>query len=218
MISFSVYEISIVYTLLENGANVNDVTKLGFTALSIIQGQPECNEAYKMFVQKQLDNRLLNAALHGDNEEVIRVIDQGANVNHQGNDGCTPLILAITSDHETIVEILLQHKANIHIRTHSGHSALLWAAYVGRVEILKKLLRVGGNIFDKDRNGWTALAIAAMAEDAECTVALLNQGANSDVYGVTILQNMQSNPELLATYHDWIKVHLKFALFSSSLL
>ncbi|MDR2180609.1 MAG: ankyrin repeat domain-containing protein [Synergistaceae bacterium] len=104
--------------LLENGAEVNDFDKSGFTPLML--------------------------ALRRDpNIKIIRLLlDKGANVNARGADDLTPLMVAARySTKADIFKLLKKKGANIDDADASGRTPLLWAAgYNKKSEILKLLI------------------------------------------------------------------------------
>jgi ankyrin repeat protein len=52
-------------------------------------------------------------------------------INSKGNDGRTPLLLAITNGHEAVVKQLLEAKADVNLKDTNGLTPLLLAAASG---------------------------------------------------------------------------------------
>jgi ankyrin repeat protein len=74
----------IVKLLIDNGANVNDTDRDGFTAL-------------------------MHAAKKGDKDIVQLLLENGADTNIESNNGKTALSLALHNKHEDMVEFILQN-------------------------------------------------------------------------------------------------------------
>ena len=67
---------------------------------------------------------LITASLFGKTEIVILLIESGAQVNYQNNDGSTALHTAAFFCHTQIVRTLLEHGGDVNIRNNSGSTAL----------------------------------------------------------------------------------------------
>ncbi len=87
--------------------------------------------------ETSLNQQLLNAAAHGDDEGVDDYLGEGAEINTQNNNGETPLILAVKGDRISTVELLLEYRADIGIRDNDGGNSLDYA--VGNRKILQLL-------------------------------------------------------------------------------
>ncbi len=93
---------------------------------------------------------LHRAALSGNEETTMALINAGANIKARSNDGWTPLHMA-TSE-ETIMA-LIKAGANIEARAVHGQTPLHGAAAYGNEETVVALLEAGANAKARDENG-----------------------------------------------------------------
>jgi ankyrin repeat protein len=132
-----------------------------------------------------------DAARDGDSEKLSRLIAEGAELNRPGDDGETPLILAILQGHAATIELLVEQGADIHARNDGGFTPLHAAAYVGDVATAEQLLARGVNIDDQqNKAGVSALSVAAEQGQVAVARILVEQGANleaGEVNGYTPL-------------------------------
>jgi cytohesin len=87
------------------------------------------------------------AAQEGHTETVQRLLEAGANVNHQNKDGVSPLHAASQEGHSDVVDILLEAGADVHqATTESGDVPLGIAAQEGHTETVQRLLAAGATV------------------------------------------------------------------------
>ena len=86
---------------------------------------------------------LMAESLLGHTEKVKRLLDRGANVNQQDDQGLSPLILASIRGYTDTVRLLLARGAQVHLKTGNGMSALAAASLCGRTETVQLLLDRG---------------------------------------------------------------------------
>jgi ankyrin repeat protein len=129
------------------------------------------------------------AALNGDVDELDRLIAVGVNLDALGQDGTTPLMLAVKSSLGTfydrgvvVVEFLLAHGADVNAKTESGASALLYAVSHHRPELVELLIKAGADVNAISNSGWSLLDYAREYGDAEDELieSLLDAGAESN--------------------------------------
>ncbi|XP_067997569.1 2-5A-dependent ribonuclease isoform X2 [Melanerpes formicivorus] len=121
----------------------------------------------------------LNAAVRSHNmDDVLELLEKGADVNSKAEYGWTPLQSAVQDNNEDLVRLLLDKGACPHARKDNGGTALTEAAMVGNVNILELLLSHGLNINDHDDNGFTAFMEAACYGNEEALRFLFSRGAN----------------------------------------
>ncbi|MCX6774006.1 MAG: ankyrin repeat domain-containing protein, partial [Candidatus Micrarchaeota archaeon] len=63
--------------------------------------------------QAQLDNKLLNAAGRGNNEEIQRLLKAGADINHKNMHGRTALMYAARTGQSETCKFLIEKGADI---------------------------------------------------------------------------------------------------------
>ncbi|TPP59183.1 Ankyrin-2 [Fasciola gigantica] len=114
------------------------------------------------------------ASLAGHIDIVKLLMEYGANVNAQSQNGFTPLYMAAQENHVEVVNHLLNNGANPALSTEDGFTPLAVALQQGHDRVVAILL-------EKDSKGKTrlpALHVAAKKNDVHSATLLLN---NSDV-------------------------------------
>ena len=129
-------------------------------------------------------------------KEIEVLIQQGADVNVQVNNGWTALIWAAEKGHKEIVEMLLEGGADVNIKSDDGYTALIWASREGHKEVVEMLLQNGADVNQKDGNSYTALIWASRGGYKEVVEVLLERGADvnhKDKYSKTALMRASNN-------------------------
>jgi len=109
-------------------------------------------------------NPLHVAAGLGNLEEVKKLLKAGNSINSQDAFGATPLLVAMVSGKEEIVDFLLSQKANPKISAKDGYTIMHGAAFSGKKSLVKKALS-----FDLDVNsryGKSGITPVDVAEDS----------------------------------------------------
>jgi len=96
----------------------------------------------------------------------IRILlEQGANINAQTNEGNTAVILAgWETDNLELVRFLVEQGADVNIPNENGDTPVIDAADLGKVEILRYLLENGADVNFKNKAGRSASNMAANSE------------------------------------------------------
>ena len=105
---------------------------------------------------------LVEAAAQGHERLVVALLQRGADVNLQINDGRTALMFAAGLGHEQVVDMLIQHGAEVNLLGSVGLTALMVAADSGKEQVAALLLRHGAKTYQQNDDGVTALMIAAL--------------------------------------------------------
>ena len=110
-----------------------------------------------------LDSRLLSACYQGDSEEVVRLLDAGADLNAESHPHReTPLISAFRSRSFDVASLLLDRGARVTSSDISGWTTLHWATSNGAPpSMIKTLLDRGAEVNAKSNGGSTPLDCAA---------------------------------------------------------
>ena len=96
----------------------------------------------------------------GKTDMVKLLVENGADVNHQDDDGRTPLHWAARKGHLAIVEFLIDEGAGVDVRSLAkGETPLHKAAAQGHVPVVRLLLQSGADKHVKNCDGLTPLQI-----------------------------------------------------------
>ena len=125
---------------------------------------------------------LHEATRDGDLAQVRALIDAGADLDAQGDNGETPLITAITGGHVLVTSLLIDRGADIQARNKGGFTPLHAAAYANLAEIAEKLLDRGADIKDQmNKAGVTPLSVASEEGHPDLVKVLIVHGADLEV-------------------------------------
>lgn len=122
---------------------------------------------------------LLIWAIQNDRQEDITfLIEQGADLNAQSDDGLTVLSHAVNAGLSSVVESLLERDVSPDAADGSGRTPLSWAAEGGHLEITKMLLKRHVEVDSRDEDEMTPLLWAAYGGHEHVIAALLEGGAD----------------------------------------
>uniref|UniRef100_A0AAY4DEV3 Protein phosphatase 1 regulatory subunit n=1 Tax=Denticeps clupeoides TaxID=299321 RepID=A0AAY4DEV3_9TELE len=102
----------------------------------------------------------LAACSSGDTEEVLRMLDRGADINYANVDGLTALHQACIDDNMDMVVFLVEHGACVNQPDNEGWIPLHAAASCGYMDIAEYLISRGANVGVVNSEGETPLDIA----------------------------------------------------------
>jgi ankyrin repeat protein len=124
---------------------------------------------------------LLEAVRLGDDHEVLRLIDSGADLEVRDDEQRTPLMIAVRLDHRAVAHVLIESGADVNAKDAIGDTPFLYAGAEGRNEILRAILASGrAALGDTNRYGGTALIPAAHHGHPETVRKLLGAGIDVD--------------------------------------
>lgn len=139
---------------------------------------------------KQQDNEsalkqsaLMKACAVGDITQVRELLESGAQVNYQDEQGGTALMHAVNNDQSEIVDLLMDKGADSFLvpgfqRSRLRLSALMKACANGNITQVRELLKNGAEVNYQDKQGGTALMYAVINDQSEIIDLLLNHGAD----------------------------------------
>jgi len=137
-----------------------------------------------------MDFNLLVASSKGYDEEVLRLLNLGADVNVRTTEGVTPMMYAVQNGHEKVVKILLLNGADPDVIPYNNPPALIVAVSNNNLEISELMIRKGADIDIKDHDSRTALMHATAYGYSQMADMLLYYDADvnaKDNNGITAL-------------------------------
>ena len=131
---------------------------------SLILKTPMYDPMYAEIVEHKSD-AFYNAIRADDTPTVIRMIEEGFDVDHHIFGHRPPLIFAIVAERHTIVQTLLLQGADPNLADRSGETALHYAVKLQQPQNVLQLLRYGADPATKGKEGLTPLEIAHALHD-----------------------------------------------------
>jgi len=104
---------------------------------------------------------LMVAAMDGDLAIVKELIEMGADMHAENNDGNQPLWFAAASGNTAMLKLLLQAGADADHINFNGYTTLMFAASTGKLAVVETLLAAGANSTIINPDGLNALECAA---------------------------------------------------------
>lgn len=125
--------------------------------------------------------RLTKAVEAGDSATLGLMLRAGMNVNHIGEGGWTPLMVAAFNGKQELALMLIQSGASITARDQNGYSPIHWASMNGFLSVVDMLLVRGAPVNPMNNYGWTPLLHAASRGHLEVVKLLLRSRADPNV-------------------------------------
>ena len=159
--------ISVANSLIHNGANIDQVTELGQSAL----GASVINENRKL-----IDNLLKKGA---------RMFNEDMETRDM-----SPFFVAMNEQKQWAVETFCDHGANIEMKTSTGMTPILYAATKGFDDVCMYLSLRSENADVEDQQGRTVLIIYLLKKNTERVKQLIMRGRNINHCGKSGLTPM----------------------------
>ena len=111
--------------------------------------------------QEELNKRLIELCRYSWKLEKIKgLIDEGADINYQTENGFSPLIVGVSWHNHDVVEYLLKNGANVDLQDASGWTSLIHSIFGNDIKNMKSLLQYGANVDLQDISGKSAINYA----------------------------------------------------------
>jgi len=104
---------------------------------------------------------LMVAALDGNADIVIELLERGAGLHAENSDGNQALWFAAVANQMPILELLLNAGADSDHINHNGYTCLMYAASSGKLEVVETLIAAGADALIVNPEGLGALECAA---------------------------------------------------------
>jgi len=128
------------------------------------------------------DTTLTAAAARGDLKIVEALLRGGVDVNANGRNTWTALLLALEGQHDQVADLLLsQPRIDLKAETPNGMTALMLAVWHQRPELLRKLLQLHSDPNHQDKDGDAALHGAAWYGNTKICRMLLDAGSDPNI-------------------------------------
>jgi ankyrin repeat protein len=127
-----------------------------------------------------LDYNLMIAASKGYSLEVERLIQKGADINGETDEGVTPLIFAVAANRIKVVSLLIKYGADVNKVTSKFETPLLIAVKAQNTEMTETLIRAGADMEISDRHDATPLHFASIYGYFQIVDMLIYYGASLD--------------------------------------
>lgn len=127
------------------------------------------------------DSKLIKMFRKKNIEEVLKLLDKGANPNLLLENGKTLLTDSIERNDIDFVELLLKHATDSNLEDNNGKIPLFLAVNQNRDNIISLLLESNIDLNKIDKKGNTILNLAIRKDNIETIRKLLNKGINVNI-------------------------------------
>ena len=187
--------LAVVKLLVKAGAWVRVTDNFGNTCLMCAssQGHTETVRYLVGLEDVDLNNKgyyscsALVSAVCENHADVVKVlIDAGADIEGEDDDGRSPLLIASCVANVEIVKMLVKAGAGVRVADNEENTCLILAAHCGHTETVRHLVGLPEvDLGHKDRDGFTALHCAADEKHSDVVVVLIDAGADIEAKDCT---------------------------------
>jgi uncharacterized protein len=144
----------------------------------LINEEQQAIEAENKEMEK-MNQALLLAVNQGNQEEIKKLLANGADIDATDERGRTSALIAVHTNQLAIFQLLVEHGANINIRDSRLDNPLLHAGAAGKLDFVKAAIEAGASTAITNRFGGISLIPAAERGHVDVVSWLL---ANSDIH------------------------------------
>ncbi|WP_394391137.1 ankyrin repeat domain-containing protein [Shewanella woodyi] len=119
---------------------------------------------------------LMIAANEGQLDRVIKLVELGADINIQNDDGWSALLASRTAE---VANFLIENGADINAVSRSQFNSLMMASVIGSKNLVSYLIKRGISIHSQTEGGWTPLLQAVSSGNLDVVSYIVEQGAVS---------------------------------------
>jgi ankyrin repeat protein len=140
----------------------------------------DTTEYIPSFYKGALDYNLMVAASKGYVSEITRLINNGADIFAETDQGATPLIFAVSNNQTEVAKLLIDYGSDVNKVTTQTVTPLIIAVKNQNAEIAEALIREGADIDANDKYNATALHYASVYGYFQLVDLLLYYNASID--------------------------------------
>ena len=140
------------------------------------------------------------AAGGGQVSFVGRLIDKGASLDCQDNDGSTPLLMAAHKGHADVGKALIDGGANLELQDKNGFTALHAAAVRGYTTLVKMLIDNSASVDCQTNDGSTPLLLLQIKD-----IPTL-QSPSSPVEPIVIIKTRTASLPYMLLHNSWLQM------------
>ncbi|XP_071097256.1 uncharacterized protein [Haliotis cracherodii] len=177
---------NVAHILIKSGANVDDKSKTGTTALFFASGNGH-KSAVEFLIKSGASVTAVNkdgwTALHqacqnGHESVAALLIKNGASVTAEDKEGCTVLHIACQNGHGSLAALLVKYGASVTAVNNDGWTALHLACQNGHESVATLLIKNGASVTAVNKDGWTALHPVCENGNESVAALLIKSGAS----------------------------------------
>lgn len=151
--------------------------------------------------QSDLDLALLQSVVVNHDDIVRILVEGGANINTQDEDGRTPFYLSLLCRRLSLSNLLLEYGCDVDVCKTNQSNALHYASKLGDLRLLQLLVAGGADLNMTNWGGNTAVLIACRFGHRDVVQYLIEAGARID-----ICNRLGHYPLHYAAYYDDIEL------------
>lgn len=156
--------------LIENGADIHATNRIGGILLNSINHFDTFRYLVSLGIDLNKDFSLLYATALGMMIEIIHLlVDSGADINIQDENGGSALLIAYFNNDLSLMKYFIDHGADVNLLFDNGNTILIFASKNGNLNAVKLLVENGADVTIENKNGKTALMYAIKNNHVDIT-------------------------------------------------